>query len=321
MYVQRRRKRIDILAPAKLNLFLEVLRRRHDGYHEIETLMVPVSLFDRLRLIERDDDQILLSSTWADGIEPDSGYGDLPPTQSNLVYRAVQLLRERAGIANGIELELVKRIPSAAGLGGGSSDAAAALVGANQLWKLNWSRDQLAEVAGELGSDIPFFLWSGPAVCTGRGEHVELVASRHPTDTNLARFVPAHFVIVRPSFGLSTADVYRQIQLDSPRQRVDDFLSKLTVGSLSGWSVAMFNRLQEAAMSLAPWLERLRREFDQLGVVGHQLSGSGSSYFGVCRNLRQAQRAAAVIKNRGAGHVYCVTSLNPAGLGLWTCQD
>src|SRR5262245_56559689 len=164
-------------APAKLNLFLEVLARRPDGFHEIETLMGAVSIFDTLEFAPRSEGELRLSCRWVGGIRarsarrtssgdaagatPRDAVGDLPPGEQNLVYRTVARLRERCAIRGGAEIRLHKRIPSAAGLGGASSDAAAALVAANVAWKLGWSPAQLAELAADLGSDIPYFLGSG----------------------------------------------------------------------------------------------------------------------------------------------------------------
>lgn len=157
MYVLRRRTRLDIWAPAKLNLYLEVLDRRADGFHEIETLMVSVSLFDRLRLTPSDDGKISLRCRWVSGYGETSDLGDLPTGSDNLVMRALDRLSEASGVQRGLQVELQKRIPTSAGLGGGSSDAAAALIGANRLWQLNWSRERLTEIAAELGSDVPYF--------------------------------------------------------------------------------------------------------------------------------------------------------------------
>jgi 4-diphosphocytidyl-2-C-methyl-D-erythritol kinase len=304
MYVHRRRTRIEIWTPAKLNLFLEVLGRRTDGYHEIETLMVPISLFDTLRCSWRGDGRIEFSARW---LGPDVAQRDatdrrldrLPAPHENLVYRALELLRARAGVEAGVEARLYKRIPAAAGLGGGSSDAAAALLAANWLWGLNWSRDQLAELAAELGSDIPFFLYDSPAYCRGRGERVT------PMDLGER----PHFVILRPPQGLSTAAVYAQTQTAAlPRRIVDDGRGRRGRGRAQ-WASHLFNRLQAGAEQLAPWLRDVQQQFNRLDLLGHQLSGSGSAYFGVCRDARQAGRAAAILRSRCAGQVFCAGSV------------
>ena len=198
MYVHRLAASAVVRAPAKLNLFFEVLARRGDGYHEIETLMVPIGLFDTLTACANPTGEVRLTCHQAAVGADDATFGTLPPERENLAWRAAQLLRQRAGVEQGISLELVKRIPSAAGLGGGSSDAAAALLAANALWNLDWTPAALAELAAELGSDVPFFLAGGAAICRGRGERVAAVGG----------LLPLHFVVVRPPVGLSTAEVY-----------------------------------------------------------------------------------------------------------------
>jgi len=267
MYVLRRRTRIEIWTPAKLNLFLEVLSRRDDGFHEIETLMTPVSLFDTLRLGLSDERGIDLQCRWSMAGRTGAKWGDLPAGKENLVYRALILLRQRSGEDRGLHVRLIKRIPSASGLGGGSSDAAAALVGANLLWGLNWSTDRLSRVAAELGSDVPFFLARGAAICRGRGERVEPVWAGPPHPV----------VLVRPLQGLSTAAVYQRTVVPAEPCRVDGWLSALRVRSSKRHPSGLFNRLQTAAFETAPELAVVREAFDRLDVAAHQLSGSGQS--------------------------------------------
>src|SRR5271156_1731329 len=194
MHVHRSTSGIEVLAPAKLNLFLEVLAKRSDGFHEIETLMVPVAWYDSLHFVSDPGGELSLDCEQiARSAEP------VPTGDDNLVLRAVKLLRDRSSVRQGARLRLVKRIPAASGLAGGSSDAAAALVAANLGWQLNWPREKLAPLAAELGSDVPFFLGQGPAICRGRGEIIEPVAG----------LGPLWFVVVRPPVGLSTPAVYK----------------------------------------------------------------------------------------------------------------
>ena len=282
-----------IQAPAKLNLSLEVLSKRADGFHEIETVMVAVSVFDTLQFKPRGDGEIRLECRWAAGLaaRPDD-LGDLPVGPSNLVWRALRLLRERAGIAAGADIVLIKRIPSAAGLGGASSDAAAALVAANLGWRLEWQRDRLAEVAREIGSDVSFFLGSAAARAQGRGEKIRPIkACRLPV------------VIVRPPIGLQTPDVYRACKPAPAPVRSAPLEAALAEGKVAVAARMLNNRLQEAAGTLTPWIGRLRVEFDKLGVLGHQMSGSGSSYFGICSHARQARRLASRLRARRLGWV------------------
>ena len=180
---------LTVRAPAKVNLFLEVLGRRPDGYHAVETLMLGVSLFDGLEFRDDPAGAVRLACT-----DPALGTGP-----DNLVVRAADLLRQRTGHPGGAAVRLVKRIPWAAGLAGGSSDAAATLAGLNRLWRLGLTREALAELASELGSDVAFFLSPPAAWCTGRGE---IVSPLRPGKR-------LHLVVVSPATGLSTPEVYR----------------------------------------------------------------------------------------------------------------
>ena len=200
MQVHRRAVEIVVQAPAKLNLLFEVLAKRADGYHEIETLMCPIDLYDTLYFKEEPSGKLALQCQWAAMPHGPAGAGfdAIPCGPDNLVMRAVDLLRRRSGERRARTLRLVKRIPAAAGLGGGSSDAAAALVAANLGWKLGLSFDELTQAAAQLGSDVPFFLSGGTAICRSRGEQVEPVAG----------LGTLHFVVVRPPAGLATAAVY-----------------------------------------------------------------------------------------------------------------
>ncbi|HET6882039.1 MAG TPA: 4-(cytidine 5'-diphospho)-2-C-methyl-D-erythritol kinase, partial [Pirellulales bacterium] len=166
-----------------MNLFLEVLGKRADGFHEIETLMYPIDLFDSLVFRDAPHDQVRLTcqTVTSQAFRGQSSAAtalaeQLPIGGDNLVVRAVELVRRRSNVTRGADVRLVKRIPLAAGLAGGSSDAAAALFAANRVWRLGLTLNELASLAAELGSDIPFFLYGGPAVCRGRGEIIEPVA-------------------------------------------------------------------------------------------------------------------------------------------------
>lgn len=286
-----------IQAPAKLNLFFEVLNKRIDGYHDIETLMVPITLFDTLYFEEDLSGQVRLDCRRV--VPPGSVeavLGDLPGDGANLVVRAVELLRVRAGVRRGAAIRLIKRIPIAAGLGGGSSDAAAALIAANVIWNLGWSRPRLAELAAELGSDVPFFLGDGPAVCRGRGERIEPI-------TGVGAL---HFVMIRPPVGLSTAEVYAACQVARDIRPVRPLLDALRAGDLAKSGRLLFNRLQPVAKTLCPSIQQLAEELDRQDCLGHQMSGSGTCYFGLCRDARHARRVARRLREGDIGAVYVV---------------
>src|SRR5690349_7868248 len=210
MHVRRLATHVEVLAPAKINLFLEVLARRPDGYHDLETLLVAVTVYDTLIFAPQEAAEISLDSRWGEGYSAaelarcgqndtasEATFASLPTGPKNLVWRAVDLVRGVAAIKTGATLRLVKRIPAAAGLGGASSDAAAALLAANEAWKLHWPRQRLADLAADLGSDVPFFLTRGAAVCRGRGEQTDPL---HPPRL--------HLVVARPPVGLSTPQVF-----------------------------------------------------------------------------------------------------------------
>lgn len=293
-----------ILAPAKLNLTLDVLGRTNDGYHELSTVMVPVRWFDSLYF------EPLAKLGGRAGLINFSLHGSgrnelVPANESNLVVRALQLLRERSGCELGARVSLVKRIPSGAGLGGGSSDAAAALQIANRGWGLHWSEERLSALAAELGSDVPFFLAGAAAICGGRGERVE----------RLPRGVPLNFVIVKPEDSLSTAEVYRRFDelktasaVRRDKRTIASMSCDLRCGAVGNFAAWMSNSLQTAAASLSSWIEQVERVFADLGFAAHQLTGSGSAYFGICRHAGEARRLASIIKSRQLGLVFVTRS-------------
>jgi 4-diphosphocytidyl-2-C-methyl-D-erythritol kinase len=300
MRVHRSAVELVIQAPAKLNLFFEVLAKRGDGYHEIETLMCPIDLYDTLCFQSVANGSVEFECRCASDGNGQSGRGlhTVPAGPDNLVVRAVELVRRRAAIPHGARLLLVKRIPAAAGLGGGSSDAAAALVAANEGWQLGRSREELALWAAELGSDVPFFLADGPAICRGRGERIEPV-------TGLGGL---SFVVVYPPEGLSTAAVYGACRPADEAKRVQPLLEALRQGDLNEAGRRLWNRLQPAAEELSPWVKRLHQEFCDQDCLGHGMSGSGSSYFGVYRHARHARRGARRLYAKGLGAVFAVRS-------------
>jgi len=280
---------VEVLAPAKLNLFLEVLARRPDGYHEIESLMVNVNLYDTLTVSELDSESIVLECD-----DP-----SLPTGSENLVVKAAERLKAVTGCPRGARITLRKVIPAQAGLAGGSSDAAAALVALNRLWNLETPAPALESVAAEIGSDVAFFLHGPSAICRGRGEQVE--------DMALGRDL--HFVLVAPHVGLSTADVYRNLGPAGTPRRIEPVLDALAHGGPAALGRSLFNRLQPVAETLRPELIRVRDALANLDppLDGSLMSGSGSAYFGLCRDSAAAERAAEALEPLGLGWVRVVT--------------
>ncbi len=286
---------LRVRAPAKLNLFLEVLGRRPDGYHEIESLMVTVDLYDILTIQNDPSGQIHLVCD-----DP-----ALPTDESNLVVKAAQRLRARVNLPLGASIDLRKSIPAQAGLAGGSSDAAATLVGLNLVWNLQLPTETLASIAGEIGSDVAFFLHAPAAICRGRGEIVE------PIDLSL--LPPLQFVLVCPPLGVSTADVYRRLVVPARPRSIGPIVDALTRGDSSALGSEIFNRLQPVAESLEPDLIRVREEWETLGpslLDGYAMSGSGSASFGLARTRDAAWNAAERFGASGLGTVRVVACSN-----------
>ena len=275
MRVFRHHRELFIWAPAKINLFLEVLGKRPDGYHAIETLMVPIALFDVLRFAPAHA-----------AVELTCDYPGLSVGSDNLVLRAAQLLRERTGCGLGAKIHLVKRIPLMAGLAGGSTDAAATLIALNQLWNLGQSPQALAELAGELGSDIAFFLNPGAAWCTGRGEITRPASSPKSLD----------LVLILPPFGCSTPSVYRQVRVPDRPTQGDTILAALANGDIEGVGRSLHNRLQPAAEIVAPKLAELIRRIETHRPAGVLMSGSGSTLFALGRDRNDARRLARMLR-------------------------
>ncbi len=295
----------EMHAPAKLNLLLEVLAKRQDGFHEIETLMAPIELYDSVAvraepngLPGEQGGSIRLTCRWAAGLRS-AEWQELPQGRENIIMRALDNLRCRAGVDSGCTVRVIKRIPSAAGLGGGSSDAAAAILAANRAWKIDWPSERLRELAAEVGSDVPFFLGSGSAICRGRGERID----RSPS-------VPAmNFVVVAPACGLSTADVYRNCRpADSPKL-AGPLIAAMNDGNWKQIGRAMHNRLEMAAEQLSPAIGEAKRDLAACGCPIVQMSGSGSSCFGICRTSRQARIVARRMQARGWSRTVAVRSI------------
>ncbi len=305
--------------PAKINLSLEVLGKRTDGFHELATMMTTVRLNDTL-VLERTDESMSLSlidgtlagnSSFSDQAESHQ-FQDVPTNDENLVIRALKLLQEVAGINEGVHVQLVKRIPSQAGLGGGSSDAAAALVAGNRLWDLGYDTQTLAALGAKLGSDVPFFVYNlqgvgqnnfrrpGLALCHGRGEQISPLPVRYA--------MPC--VLIKPTHGMSTPEVYQAVEEQdyfSSGDNSEALRKQLLDGAWPHLGSWVTNSLQAAALRVYPELQNIIDAFKKIPVLCHQLSGSGSAYFGICRTLREARRAAAMLRAEKLGTIY-VTS-------------
>lgn len=293
MFLRRHNTSLLVRTPAKLNLFLEVLGKRTDGYHDLESLMVKVNIFDHLTLTPADSLSLTadLSSLPVDSRIPLEEFA----SHDNLILRAARLLQQHTGISRGAAIHIRKHIPLQSGLAGGSTDAAATLVALNQLWELGVSHAELQHLSAQLGSDIPFFFCPAPgAVCSGRGEIVRPL----PPGPELA------FVIARPESGLSTPLVFKHLSLQEASVSIEPVCDAWQARRRSCLASRLFNRLQAPAESLNPDVVHLKHLFQRLPFLSHQMSGSGTSYFGICRNLHHARRLASQIRTRGMKTVF-----------------
>jgi 4-diphosphocytidyl-2-C-methyl-D-erythritol kinase len=264
---------------AKVNLALEVLGKRGDGYHEIATVLQAVDLFDRLKLEA------------ADTLSLHTDDPDLPTDDGNLVIRAARLLQKAAGVEAGARIRLIKRIPVAAGLGGGSSDAAATLWGLHRLWRLRWPKARLQELAMELGMDVPFFLGSGRAVARGRGERLTVL----PGGGGYA------LVLVNPRVPLSTREVYGRVPEGwraepTGTERVIEALRTRNVAKIAA---ALTNNLESVVEPVLPVIGRMKAALLAAGALGAIMSGSGPTVFGMARSLDHARQIRTRVSRAG----------------------
>jgi 4-diphosphocytidyl-2-C-methyl-D-erythritol kinase len=283
---------LTVPAPAKVNWYLAVGRKRADGFHEIETLFVRLRLADKITLVPRSSGIRIVTSA------------RLPKGPRNLAYRAAALLREEAGVRHGVEIRLQKRIPAEAGLGGGSSDAAAVLLGLNRLWRLGLSRKRLAVLGARIGSDVPFFV-SGAvyALGHGRGEKITPVASRRRL----------WHVLVKPPFGVSTRDAYaeyarlaarRPASLTPPRGGAKILVRFLQDRRFKELPDGFFNSLEVALNKRLRSISEIKAALARAGAAAALLSGSGSTVFGVFEKESQARKAARLMRKRAGCRVF-----------------
>jgi 4-diphosphocytidyl-2-C-methyl-D-erythritol kinase len=288
---------LRVRCPAKINLGLWILGRRPDGYHEIDTVMQTVSLEDELLLTP--------SSTFEFTTRGIPIPGDTP----NIIERAWDLLAPRAPMGAGVRVELTKRIPAAAGLGGGSSDAAGFIVGVNRLLSLELTEAEMIDTMSRLGSDVPFFLHGGTARATGRGDQV-----RH-----LCPAPPAWIVLATPPVTIATTWAYSRVKIPLTRPGAEATILAAAIASQDWRSIAshFHNDFEDVVLPEFEVIAGLRRALDVSGVLGSLLSGSGSTVFGLALTRDEAQTAARKASALGATvHVVRTTERGVTVAGL-----
>lgn len=284
---------VSVDCPAKVNLFLEVLGRRSDGYHELATVMAAVSLVDTLTLEPARRDRLEIDPAGAAPVDP-----------SNTVLKALAVLRRRRPLPP-LRIRLVKRIPSGAGLGGGSSDAAGLVRAADRRFGLGLTVAEQRSILGEVGSDTAFFATGGAALCRGRGEIVE----------PLERAPRFRLVLVVPPFANPTPEVYRRLHLPLTRRlrSVTRFLNLVASGDARRVGSRLFNRLETPAFEYRPELRKVRRGLAALPFAGVLMTGSGSALFGLLPQGAPSRDIERVIARSGWGRTYAVRTLGREG--------
>ncbi|MFE4708902.1 4-(cytidine 5'-diphospho)-2-C-methyl-D-erythritol kinase [Peribacillus simplex] len=258
-------------APAKINLALDVLFKRPDGYHEVEMIMTTVDLADRIELkeIKGNHIQILSHNRF------------VPDDHRNLAYQAAFILKERFGINKGVSITIEKNIPVAAGLAGGSSDAAATLRGLNRLWKLGLSMDELAEIGAGIGSDVSFCVYGGTALARGRGEKI----------THLPAPPKCWVILAKPTIGVSTADIYKRLQTSKMEHPdVPGMISAIMENNYHDVCEGLGNVLEQVTLQLYPEVANIKDQMKTFGADSVLMSGSGPTVFGLVEHDSRMQR-------------------------------
>ncbi|PWW19026.1 4-diphosphocytidyl-2-C-methyl-D-erythritol kinase [Cytobacillus oceanisediminis] len=263
--------KVMVKAPAKINLSLDVLHKREDGYHEVEMIMTTIDLADRLELTLLDKNEIKIISH----------NRFVPDDQRNLAYQAAHLLKERFRVQKGVAITIEKTIPVAAGLAGGSSDAAATLRGLNKLWELGLSMDELAEIGSEIGSDVSFCVYGGTALAKGRGEVIKELPAP-PT---------CWVILAKPFIGVSTADVYRRLDVSQVHHpNTGGMIEAIHNGSYAGVCHNLGNVLEDVTLQMHPEVAQIKDQMKRFGADAVLMSGSGPTVFGLVHHDSRMHR-------------------------------
>lgn len=260
-------------AMAKINLGLDVIKKRDDGYHEVRMIMQTIRMYD----------QIDIAGSDRPGIQVKTNLPYLPSNENNLVYKAAKLLMDEFHIKKGLDIRLRKVIPVAAGLGGGSSDAAAVMVGVNRMFHLNLSLEELAERGKAIGADVPYCILRGTALAEGIGEIL----------TQLPPMPPCHILVAKPGINVSTKNVYKSLRADEIKNHpdIDGIIDAIREDSLAGVTARMANVLEDVTVREYPVIDEIKQLMMGRGALSAMMSGSGPSVFGIFDDRRKAEHA------------------------------
>jgi 4-diphosphocytidyl-2-C-methyl-D-erythritol kinase len=266
-------KKLRLRAYGKINLGLDVVRKREDGYHELRMIMQTVGLYDELTMKVIPEDEICLSTNLS----------FLPTNQNNLIYKAIAMIKEEFSIKEGVEVRLEKKIPVAAGMAGGSSNAAAALIGMNRLFHLGLSKKKLMEYGVKLGADVPYCIMRGTALSEGIGEIL----------TPLPPMPPCYILLAKPGISVSTKYVYQNLKVNELEEHpdIDGMVTALKSGDLKGISDRLGNVLETVTIKDHPMIEEIKQFLIDQGAMNALMSGSGPTIFGIFKDRDQARTA------------------------------
>lgn len=279
---------------AKINLTLDVVGKRENGYHDLEMIMQTVNLYDT----------IYIRKTKVPGVRLKANFSWLPTNDKNIAYRAAELFFEEAGISGGVAIEITKRIPVAAGLAGGSTDAAATLVGLNRLYETHFSKEKLMEMGLKLGADVPFCIARGTMLAEGIGEVL----------TELTPMPYTHVVLVKPPISVPTAAVYKSLDINAIKKHpeTETVIAALKEGNVQKIADHMSNVLEEVTIPMHPEIKEIKKNFMKYGAMGTMMSGSGSTVFGLFESKEAANKAARFFKvQHNMREVYVTTTYSP----------
>ena len=265
-------KQIHLKSRAKINLSLDVLKKRDDGYYEVEMVMQQINLYDNVYINKRDDNQIKIATNCE----------YIPVNASNIAYKAADRLRKTAGVSKGVDIYIDKKIPVSAGLAGGSSNAAAVLEGLNRLWDLGLSKNELMDIGANIGADVPFCILGGTALAKGRGEKLTAIK---PAIRNI------WIVLAKPPISISTGEINRQLDLSIKTYRPDTIVLVDAVerGNIYDMLDNMGNVLESVTEAKHPIITEIKRKMVEYNCLGSKMSGSGPTVFGICKNYKRAK--------------------------------
>lgn len=281
---------IDVKAYAKINLAIDLLGKREDNYNEVKMIMQTIDIFDKVKIKRVAQDII---------IESDNSL--IPSDSRNIAYKAAEYMKERYNIEDGVRVSIDKNIPISAGLGGGSADAAAVIIGMNKLFKLNLSIDDLTDVGKDIGADVPFCIVKNIALAEGIGEKLTRLPNMRSTD----------IVLVKPRFGVSTKSVYEEFDYNSPKKRpqFDLLIDAIKDGNILGLAENMANVLESVTEKNNSVISDIKNQLKKNNALGAMMSGSGPSVFALFKNETLAKNAYEVVRSKGEHYCYLTKTI------------